>query len=125
MDSKGRYQKTEIDIRSQELCEVLMEIHRGVEGLDLLRSPPVCDLKLLFFSCKELEERLELETSKGTPNTALISEIEVALHLIHEEHETTFANLQSLARHESITFDLLWTLFRHGTLVFNRHEFIE
>lgn len=34
MDSKGRYSRTEIDIRSQ--CEVLIEIHRGAEGLDLL-----------------------------------------------------------------------------------------
>lgn len=125
MDSKGRHTKTEIDIRSQELCEVLMEIHRGVEGLDLLRSSPVCDQKLLFFSFDELKERLDLERSKGTPNPPLISEIEVALHFIREEHKTTFADFQSLTRHESITFDLLWTLFRHGTLVFNRHEFTE
>ncbi|KAG2153016.1 P-loop containing nucleoside triphosphate hydrolase protein [Suillus bovinus] len=125
MGSNGRHTKTEIDIRGQELCEVLMKIHQGVEGLDLLRSPPVCDLKLLFFSFNELKEQLELEKSKSTPNTLLISEIEVALHFIWEEHKTTFADYQSLTRHGSITFDLLWTLFRHGTLVFNRHEFTE
>ncbi|KAG2060596.1 P-loop containing nucleoside triphosphate hydrolase protein [Suillus hirtellus] len=125
MDIKGRHAKTEIDIRSQELCEVLIEIHRGVEGLDLLRSSPVCDQKLLFFSFDELKERLELERSKDTPNTSLISEIEVALHFTWEEYQTTFADFQSLTRHESITFDLLWTLFRHGTLVFSHHEFTE
>ncbi|KAG1838022.1 P-loop containing nucleoside triphosphate hydrolase protein [Suillus subalutaceus] len=123
MDGKGRYAKTEIDIRSRELCEVLVEIHRGVEGLDLSRS--ACDPKLLFLSYSKLEERLELEKSNGTPNTALISEIEVVLHFIREQYETTFVDFKSLTRHESITFDLLWILFRHGTLVFNRHEFTE
>lgn len=102
-----------------------MEIHQGVEGLELSRSSPVCDTKLLFLSFDELKEQLELERSKGTPNVPLISEIEVTLYFILEEHKTTFADLQSLTRHESITFDLLWTLFRHGTLVFNRHEFTE
>lgn len=125
MDSKGRYSRTEIDIRSQELCAVLIEIHRGAEGLDLLRSSPICDPHLLFFSFNELKERLELERLKGIPNTPLITEIEVTLHFIWEEHKTTFADLQSLTKHESITFSLLWTLFRHGTLVFNRHEFTE
>lgn len=125
IDSKGRYSRTEIDIRSQELCEVLIEIHRGVEGLGLLKSSPVCDLHLLFFSFNELKERLELERSKCTPSTSLITEIEVVLHFIREEHKTTFSDLQSLTKHGSITFGLLWTLFRHGTLVFNRHEFTE
>ncbi|KAG2060600.1 P-loop containing nucleoside triphosphate hydrolase protein [Suillus hirtellus] len=122
-DNRGRYTGTETDIRSQELCEVLMEIHQGVEGLELSRSSPVCDTKLLFLSFNELKERLELERSKGTPNAPLMSEIEVTFYFILEEHKTTFADLQSLTRHESITFDLLWTLFRHGTLVFNHHEF--
>ncbi|KAG1749236.1 P-loop containing nucleoside triphosphate hydrolase protein [Suillus lakei] len=123
MDSKGRHTGTEIDIRSRELCGVLMEIHQGVEGLDLLRSS--CDRKLLFFSFNELKERLELEKSKETPNTPLIAEVEVALHFIREEHKTTFSDFELLTRHKSITFDLLWTLFRHGTLVCNRHEFTE
>jgi hypothetical protein len=144
MDIKGRHAKTEIDIRSQELCEVLIEIHRGVEGLDLLRSSPVVsqtlnistshcnshyvfqyDQKLLFFSFNELKERLELERSKDAPSTLLISEIKVALHLTREEYQTTFADFQSLTRHGSITFDLLWTLLRHGTLAFSHHEFTE
>ncbi|KAG2123316.1 P-loop containing nucleoside triphosphate hydrolase protein [Suillus cothurnatus] len=125
MDHRGQYNRTEIDIRSQELREVLMEMHQGVEGLDLLGSSSVCDQKLLFFSFNELKERLELERSKGTQNTALISDLEVALHFIQEEHKTTFADFQSLTRHESITFELLWALFRHGTLIYNRHEFTE
>lgn len=66
-----------------------------------------------------------MERSKGIPNAPLITEIEVVLHFIREEHKDTFADLQSLTRHESITFALIWTLFRHGTLVFNRHEFTE
>ncbi|KAG1840607.1 P-loop containing nucleoside triphosphate hydrolase protein [Suillus subalutaceus] len=102
MDSKGQHTKTEIDIRSQELCKVLMEIHRGLQGLDLLRS--ICDLKLLFFL---------LQRARGTTG------------IRKEEHKNTFADFQSLTRNESITFDLLWTLFRYGTLVFNHHEFTE
>lgn len=40
VDRRGQVQRTEIDIRSAALCQVLMEINRDVEGLELTRAQP-------------------------------------------------------------------------------------
>ena len=37
---KGVYERTQIEIKSAVLCEVLLEINKGVEGLELTRDPP-------------------------------------------------------------------------------------
>lgn len=41
IDYKGQLEGTEVDIKSAALCEALMDINRGVEGLRLTRNPPV------------------------------------------------------------------------------------
>lgn len=47
IDYKGRLEKTEVDIKSFILCDVLQEIHKGVQGLKLTADPPV--VRLSFF----------------------------------------------------------------------------
>lgn len=45
MDSKGRLTETLVDIKGKALCQVLMEINRDLEGLDLLRGEPEVFIK--------------------------------------------------------------------------------
>lgn len=40
INDRGRYEGTVIDIRSDRLCDVLIELNDGVENLDLDRSEP-------------------------------------------------------------------------------------
>jgi len=47
IDSRGRYVGSTIDIKSQRLCNVLLDINNGVESLELSRNEPeVCSLQL-------------------------------------------------------------------------------
>ncbi|OAX38624.1 P-loop containing nucleoside triphosphate hydrolase protein [Rhizopogon vinicolor AM-OR11-026] len=125
INSKGQYIGTEIDIKSVTLCEVLIEIHKDVEGLELMRSEPVCDPHLLFFSHDGLKDRLAKEIEKDPRDEVMIADINVAIQYIHEDHAGNFADLQSLTADQSITFDLLWALFPSNTLVFNHHQYTE
>ncbi|KAG0704003.1 P-loop containing nucleoside triphosphate hydrolase protein [Suillus ampliporus] len=138
IDEKGRHVATEIDIRSLALCEVLTEIHKDVDGLELMRSAPVSFYliisrwlfpsvipSLLFFSYDGLKERLEKEMLKDPRDEALIADVNVAIQYIQEDHAGNFADLQSLTADQSITFDLLWALFPANTSVFNHHQYTE
>lgn len=41
INHKGIYEETIIEIKSAVLCEVLLDINKGVEGLELTRDPPL------------------------------------------------------------------------------------
>jgi hypothetical protein len=40
ISSKGLLAKVEVDIKSVKLADLLLEIFKGVEGLDLTKNPP-------------------------------------------------------------------------------------
>ncbi|CCM02989.1 uncharacterized protein FIBRA_05104 [Fibroporia radiculosa] len=125
IDAKGQHVSTEIDIKSPLLCEVLISIHKDVDGLELMRSEPTCDPHLLFFSYEGLMDRLQQEKEKDVRDEVLISDINVALQYIYEDHAGNFADLKSLVDDQSITFDLLWALFRSNTPLYNYHQYTE
>ncbi|KAG1745714.1 P-loop containing nucleoside triphosphate hydrolase protein [Suillus lakei] len=125
INAKGQHISTDIDIRSLALCKVLSEIHKDVDGLELMRSAPVCDPHLLFFSYDGLKDRVAKEMLNNPRDEDLIADINVAIQYVHEDHTDNFADLQGLAAEQSITFDLLWALFPANTLVFNHHQYTE
>lgn len=49
---KGIYEETKIEIKSAVLCEVLLDINKGVEGLELTRDPPVVRKTADKHACK-------------------------------------------------------------------------
>ncbi|KIJ62330.1 hypothetical protein HYDPIDRAFT_114844 [Hydnomerulius pinastri MD-312] len=122
MDSKGRYDHTDIEIRSPVLCEILMKIHEGVDGLELMRVPPTCSPEILLYSYKPLQDLLQLEKSKTNPDPVIIADIEVALQYIVEDHSATLLDLRNLtsvpANFQSISFPLLWSIFRPNSLIY-------
>ena len=40
VNHKGQHNDTEVDVRSQALCDILIEINKDVEGLSLKKEPP-------------------------------------------------------------------------------------
>ena len=44
INHKGQHIGTEVDIKSQSLTQVLIEINKGVEGLSLTKVPAVVSL---------------------------------------------------------------------------------
>ncbi|RXW14743.1 hypothetical protein EST38_g11107, partial [Candolleomyces aberdarensis] len=127
IDNRGRHEATEVDIRSAKLCGILQELYDGINGLEITRSPPFCDDRLLYHSYPVLESCLLKERASQTPDEELIQDIEVALTFVHEDFAATLASTQALLSKEqpSITFDLLWTLFCPGSLQYSYDEYTE
>jgi hypothetical protein len=50
IDEKGRYRDTTVDIKSDALCRVLLDINAGVEGLELTKNEPEVGLKYLLLA---------------------------------------------------------------------------
>ncbi|KAF8532083.1 P-loop containing nucleoside triphosphate hydrolase protein [Gautieria morchelliformis] len=125
INHKGQLERTEIEIKSQALCDVLMDINSDVQGLELNRNPPLANPKLFFYSHFGLENRLEKEQSKDLQDVALIADLKVALQYIEEDHGNNIADFKKLTAHEEITYVLLWALFAPNTLVYYYHHMTE
>ncbi|MCJ1376077.1 hypothetical protein MMC20_007315 [Loxospora ochrophaea] len=120
ISKQGMVAGTEVDVKSTQLRDVLLEIFEGVEGLQLNKTPPMVDPKLLFYALPSLTARINDEEAKDTPNKGLIDDISTALEFIDEDFGNTILSLASLSEHDEITFDLLWTLFPPRTVVFTK-----
>ncbi|KZF18974.1 P-loop containing nucleoside triphosphate hydrolase protein [Xylona heveae TC161] len=122
INDRGLVSRVEIDIRSVALKNVLAEVFKGVEGLQLNKSPPMAYPQLLFHAAPGLLELLKEEESKAEPNKTLINDINTALTFVQEDFSEQIASLNSLREHGEITFDLLWAIFSPKTLVFTQQN---
>jgi hypothetical protein len=73
-------------------------------------------------SLEGIQKRLQEECLKETPDHVLISDLQTAIHFTLEEHSETINDIQALKAQNEITFDLLWTLFKPNTLIYNFDE---
>ena len=115
---KGMVAFSEVDIKSNPLRDVLLEINRGVEGIELNKKPPMARPELLFHSRHGLSSRLEQEKANGSPDTALTTAISTALDYINEDFASRTSDLDSLLAHGEINFGLLWALFPPNCLIY-------
>ncbi|KAJ9627686.1 hypothetical protein H2203_002898 [Taxawa tesnikishii (nom. ined.)] len=125
IDSKGRHVATEVDIKSQALAEVLIEINRDVEGLSLRKTPAVADPSLFFHSRFALRDRLGQEKARNEPDHALVTDISTALEYIQADHGGNIENFDSLVASKQITWDLMWALLAPNCLLYHWHELTE
>ncbi|KAJ2921742.1 hypothetical protein H1R20_g15354, partial [Candolleomyces eurysporus] len=119
-----------IDIRSKKLADVLKEMYDEIEphGLGIARKPPSCSNRLFFLSREEFSTRRMRENAKeGNADKELIHDLDVALKYIEEDYTPTIKELEALLWKvpASITFDLLWTLFCPGSLLYAYDEYTE
>ncbi|KAF5342476.1 hypothetical protein D9611_001266 [Ephemerocybe angulata] len=128
IDHRGRLEGTVVDLKSPKLANFLQDLYEGVEGQDIARNPPWCDSKLLAHSRNELQKRLRTERSARNPDQEFIEDLEIALAFVEEDHGSTFTDMDALLYDTdtpSVTFDLLWTLYRPGSLAYSYDEFTD
>ncbi|KAL2835298.1 P-loop containing nucleoside triphosphate hydrolase protein [Aspergillus cavernicola] len=137
IDFKGRYSRTEIDIKSSVLVEVLRELNPGVESL-VEEEPPTASARgrwfctlanskkaspvLFYHSRFGLKSSLETEETKEQPNEVLVDGLSVALTYIEEDHAHTIASMDSLLSRDEISWEYIWALFIPQTLVYHYHR---
>ncbi|KAI8277772.1 ATP-dependent zinc metalloprotease FtsH [Colletotrichum sp. SAR11_240] len=101
MDENGVHTKTEVDIKSKRISQVMQEINPDVESISLKKNPPV------------------------PKDEELISDLAETVKFADEDHATNIANLEPLLGAGEITWDLLWALFPPNILVYRYHRFTE
>ncbi|CAI7655887.1 unnamed protein product [Penicillium glandicola] len=111
ISKQGMVASTEIDIRSTLLQDLFRDLFKGVEGLDLNKSPPVATPELFFWAAPDLVRIKEEEKQKAHPHQELINDIGTALRFVEEDYASTIVSLKSLLEERQITWDLLWTIF--------------
>ncbi|RAK95687.1 ATP-binding protein [Aspergillus ibericus CBS 121593] len=108
---QGMVSHTEVDIRSPLLQELFRELFKGVEGLELNKSPPVAKPEVFFWAVPDLIRIREEEKQKTLPSQAFIDDIGTALRFVEEDFASQIISLQSLLEEKQITWDLLWAIF--------------
>ncbi|GAB1314481.1 hypothetical protein MFIFM68171_04691 [Madurella fahalii] len=119
-DYDGSLSNTLIDVRAQGLRDVLQDILKGAEGLQLNEKPPMIQPKLLYHCAPKLRLRLKDELAKEKKDNDLVFEIEAALQVVNEDFAKDEENVQSLLRSGRITFDTLWAIVPPNELVYTR-----
>ncbi|KAI4248358.1 MAG: hypothetical protein LQ352_005929 [Teloschistes flavicans] len=125
ISKQGMVARTEVDVKSTLLRDVLLDINKDVEGLELHKSPPMADPELLFHSLRGLESRRKQEIEKSFPDHIMIEHLSIAIQFVYEDFGKRIADLESLLPHKEITYDLLWTIFPPRTLVFTKKTLLE
>lgn len=141
INSRGQFEGKDIDILSQPLLQVFLDINEDVEGLDLtVYEPTVCltllnitnnlqylqaKQELFFHSRAKLIERLAEEEAKKTRDEETILGIQTALQYIAEDLTNTISNFDILTSQGEITYQLLWALFPPNTYVRVYHHHTE
>ncbi|THG97095.1 hypothetical protein EW026_g4850 [Hermanssonia centrifuga] len=125
INAKGRHERTTVEIKSQHLFELLLDINGNMDDLVEGRSPPTVDPRLFFFSRTRLIEQLEQEHVKEPRDEGLISDIEVACEFIVEDYTHIIEDVRSLTAQGEITWDLLWAILVPNTLVYRWDHIME
>ncbi|OOF98975.1 hypothetical protein ASPCADRAFT_204666 [Aspergillus carbonarius ITEM 5010] len=108
---QGMVSHTEVDIRSPLLQVLFRDLFKGVDDLELNKSPPIAKPELLFWAVPDLVRIKEEEKKKTTPNQPLIDDIGTALRFVEEDFASQIISLNSLLEEKQITWDLLWAIF--------------
>ncbi|KLO11230.1 P-loop containing nucleoside triphosphate hydrolase protein [Schizopora paradoxa] len=121
INDRRQHERDIIDIKSPQLCEVLLKINEDVEGINLRRSEPEATPEIMFHSYDGLLRELEGEEQKDLADENLILDIKSAIYYIEKDQDKTLRDFEKLADLKQTTFDLLWALFKPNTLVYNHH----
>jgi hypothetical protein len=114
----GSYQ---VEIRSEQLREILSEIYRNADGISF-GSPVALDeeeLKLLYHARTALAAKLQEATEAKDEN--LIFELKSLLEFTNEHFNHVISELDDLPTGQ-ITFESLWTLFPPNTVAHSKDK---
>ncbi|KAJ5715345.1 AAA family ATPase [Penicillium malachiteum] len=98
----GEVEDTKIDIRSPYLRGIFRYLFNDVVGLELNKTPPVADPKLLYWARKGLIRKKEEELNKLQPDEENVVDLETTLQCVEEDWENEINSMNSLLAHNEI-----------------------
>ena len=134
-DWENRHQSTVVDIKSKPLKEALIKVMGDVKGITLAEETPSIDPNMIFLYLEELRsymEELKVMTRteqkkmrKGKAKKKAVKAInikrkalKVLIKYLDKDYDETKKSLYPMLETGTITFDLLWALFKSNEIVF-------
>ncbi|KAF8847949.1 hypothetical protein BDZ45DRAFT_811180 [Acephala macrosclerotiorum] len=102
-----------IDLKSEDLRDILREVLKDVYGLSLVEEKPTIERHVLFHYLPELESY-----RASHADTASMEHLDLLIDCVTEIYAPTTQRLLPLLEHGKITYDLLWALFKPNTPVY-------
>lgn len=132
-DWEGKYKATVVDVKSKALRECLQDVIGNIKGVSLVDETPKIDPNVLFLYLEDLRKhakhlKKQMKSPSATDKQERKKEAkwleEKRLHLkvlvkyIDKDYEHIKKSLYPMLEHGLITFDLLWALWKPGTLAY-------
>ena len=125
-DWEQKYQQTFVDIKSQPLKECLQHVMAGVKGVSLVAETPHIDPNMLFLYLEEartyskkLEEESKTMKKKEKKIAATKAQhLKILCKYLDKDYAETKKTLYPMLENNTITFDLLWALFKPNSIAY-------
>lgn len=126
-DWENKYTDTVVDIKSKPLKEALTHVMGAVKGVSFAEETPVIDPNMLFLyleelrtHMKELKEKSKTEKKKKSKKLAAAKaqHVKVLVKYLDKDYAETKKTLYPLLESNTITFDLLWALFKSNEIAY-------
>ena len=126
-DWENKYTDTVVDIKSKPLKEALTHVMGAVKGVSFAEDTPVIDPNMLFLyleelrtHMKELKEKSKTEKKKKAKKLAVAKaqHVKVLVKYLDKDYAETKKTLYPLLESNTITFDLLWALFKSNEIAY-------
>ncbi|KAF9251692.1 hypothetical protein DTO027I6_5550 [Penicillium roqueforti] len=124
---ENKYLETVVDIKSKPLRDALSKIMDGVKGVSLVQEPAVVDPNMLFLYLEEtrqymksLKKQSRSEKKKKTRKAAAVkaAHLKVLVKYLDTDYADIKKTLYPLLEANTITFDLLWALYKPNTIAY-------
>lgn len=126
-DWEHKYLETLVDINSKPLKECLQRVMADVKSISLVEETPHIDPNMLFLYLEESREyhaKLKDESKTAQKKKARKMAEEKAQHLkvlikyLDKDYANTKKTLYPMLQNDTITFDLLWALYKPNTIAY-------
>nr|KMM70876.1 hypothetical protein CPAG_07185 [Coccidioides posadasii RMSCC 3488] len=126
-DWDNKYLETLVDIKSKALRDALAHVMDGVKSVSLVQDTPAVDPNMLFLYLEECRAYVkELKASAKTADKKKVrrqtelkaAHLKVLVKYLDKDYAETKKTLYPLLENNTITFDLLWALFKPNTVVY-------
>ena len=126
-DWENKYTDTVVDVKSKPLKEALTHVMGAVKGVSFAEETPIVDPNMIFLyleelrtHMKELKSQSKSEKKKKLRKAAAVkfAHVKVLIKYLDKDYADTKKTLYPLLESNTITFDLLWALFKSNEIAY-------
>ncbi|KAH8725628.1 hypothetical protein GQ44DRAFT_615546 [Phaeosphaeriaceae sp. PMI808] len=125
---EGKYQETQVDIKSKVLRNCLQEVFKECKSISLVEDTPQIDPHTFFHYYDEIKAYVKTDlkpklkrahkSKEKKLRTQQIAQCKLLLKYIDEDYNSVRKALKPMLKAGTITYDLVWALFKPNTIAF-------